>query len=362
MPSTATLASPVNRRLTAAAPLPRVGSALRASISDGRRQRGQVAVDRPDAPATGAATAACTARRDRGGVRHDRRARAYAASGASPAPAAAFAASTSSGPVGSPSRRRLPNTRNAIAIVTPPVATTVGGSGARQRREQAGRRPRRAGPRRPGRRRRGRRTRHGRGRSRRGPEPPSPGPVEPGSRPAVIGSSLGDGLGRSVALSSGVGVGVGGGRGRRLRRGARRRPGSARGAPALGVARAAAAVGLGVGFGVGLGVGFGVGLGVASGVGAGLTVTDPAAERRLVALRVRGEELDVVRAGLELPRYDEPAALLPVLGVGRGPHVVDRAADLHAHVARLAALGVAERDRERDRRGRGRRPGDRPRR
>ena len=47
---------------------------------------------------------------------------------------------------------------------------------------------------------------------------------------------------------------------------------------------------------------------------------------------------------LELPLVDETAALLPVLGVGRGPHLVDRVADLHAHVARRSAVGVAERD------------------
>ena len=120
----------------------------------------------------------------------------------------------------------------------------------------------------------------------------------------------------------------------------------------------------GRGFGVGLGVGFGVGFG--RGLRRRLRGRlrrwrrldgdRAAAERGLVALLVRGEELDVVRARLELPLVDEPAALLPVLGVGRWPHLVDRAADLHAHVARLTALGVAERDGERDRRGRGRGP------
>ena len=50
--------------------------------------------------------------------------------GTTPVPRAAWAARMSSGAVGSPSRRRFPNTMNAIIIVTPPVVTTAVGIAA----------------------------------------------------------------------------------------------------------------------------------------------------------------------------------------------------------------------------------------
>ena len=217
--------------------------------------------------ATGAATAACTAVATAAafGVTT----RAYDAFGASPAPRAAFAARTSSGPVGSWSRFFLPNTMNAMAMVTPPVATTVAGSacvsvasrlvppapGSAASPELSFPLPPNP-PWRPS-----------------GPEPPSPGPVEPGSSPAMIGSSEGDALGSGVPLAAGVGVGVGVavGVGSRVGRGVERMVGCDAG---LGVTRGVAA-GFGVGLAVGLGVGLGVGFGVGLGVGAGLTVTEP---------------------------------------------------------------------------------------
>ena len=107
----------------------RVGSVLRASISEGRRQRGMC--PSIDSISGTTPTAACTA------------IAATAAPGitveptipdvgATPMPRAAWAARTSSGAVGSPSRRRFPNTMKAIIIVTPPVvATAVGATAAR---------------------------------------------------------------------------------------------------------------------------------------------------------------------------------------------------------------------------------------
>ncbi len=121
-----------------------------------------------------------------------------------PIPRAACAASTSSGPVGSLSRRRLPNTMKAIAIVTPPVvttavgataasvATTLGGGaprlsddGARAARRRRTRPPGRTGRCRP------RRSRRRRSRPR-----PARGTAE--DTPAVTGSASGDGLGERL--------------------------------------------------------------------------------------------------------------------------------------------------------------------
>src|SRR6188768_3579745 len=121
---------------------------------------------------------------------------AYRESGESPAPRRAFAARTSSGAGGSWSLRRLPNTRNAIAIVTPPVVTTVSGRTFASVPRRVGEPPRPAasdaappgppsrlaGPPEPG------------PPWPPGPDPPSPGPVQPGRNPysESSGDSLGD--------------------------------------------------------------------------------------------------------------------------------------------------------------------------
>ena len=194
-------------------------------------------------------------------------------------PRAAWAASTSSGPVGSLSRRRFPNTMNAIVIVTPPVVTTaVGATAARIAITPLDGPPKL---------------------SETGPVPPDPPPSlsarpnrlatvatgavgqplplslpadPPRITPAMTGLSVGDGEGDASGDSDGVASPeavwvddgtVGRRRGPVQPRAGGRVVGRRGGRPLTPWLGVGSGVGSGLGVGCGVGSGFGVGLGVA---------------------------------------------------------------------------------------------------
>ena len=127
----AALAAPSKVSRTSCDDRSAAGSALRASISDGRRQRGRWASISGAGPMPATAHAATPRRLTGSGAEGPspapRRQPGVRAVGHDPEPRGRAGGEHLVGAVGSPSRRRLPNTRKAIAIVTPPATSTMTG-------------------------------------------------------------------------------------------------------------------------------------------------------------------------------------------------------------------------------------------